>query len=74
MSRRVKIKKPKIPETPREVLERAHSLGMTAREYVDHLAQLNRDHKGKRNNRATYNMGPEPWKTKTGSYKRKGSK
>ena len=66
----VRIKKPQIPQTPADIRLIAHDKGMTTREYVEHLAQLNRDPSLKHNRSATYNMGPEPWLTENGSYDR----
>lgn len=65
----VRVKKTPLPSFE-DLKALANAKGMTTKEYVDHLAQLNRDFTGKRNKSATYDLGPEPWKTKRGSYDR----
>jgi hypothetical protein len=65
----VRYKKPRIPSLS-ELKAAANERGMTTKEYVDHLAQLNRDHTGKRNRSASLDLGPEPYINNRGSYDR----
>jgi len=55
--RRVVRRIKRIP-TLTELTHEAHSRGMTVKEYVDMLNQLNRNHEGKRNLSATYDKKP----------------
>lgn len=67
--RRVVKRKKTIPKIS-ELKAVANSHGMTVWEYVNHLAQMNRDHTGKRNRSAYLDMGPEVYNHQTGLYDR----
>lgn len=58
---RIPRKKGKIP-TLSDLHSEAYAAGMTVKEYVDHLTQQNMQRSGRRNNAASYDMGPEPWR------------
>lgn len=70
--KRIVRRKKAIPKIE-ELKAIANSHGMTVQEYVNHLAQMNRDHTGKRNKSAFLNL-PEVYKMKTGLYDRSKKK